>query len=83
MRIRLLELTGLLCLFAVTAAHADQITLKNGDRVTGAIVKKDGDKLTIAATIGAVTIPWDQVDSIDADMPVWVQVGGASHLLWP
>jgi hypothetical protein len=26
---------------------ADQVTLKNGDRVTGQIVKKDGDKLTV------------------------------------
>jgi hypothetical protein len=81
MRMRLLGLMGLLCLFAVTAAHADQITLKNGDRVTGAIVKKDSDKLTIAgATIGTVTIPWDQIDSISADKPVWVQAGGASEM---
>ena len=29
--------------------RADQITLKNGDRVTGSIVKKDGATLSIAS----------------------------------
>ena len=37
---------------------ADQITLKNGDRVTGTIVKKDGATLTInSAHFGTVTLP--------------------------
>jgi len=30
---------------------ADEITLKNGDRVTGKIVKKDGDKVTIKSDL--------------------------------
>jgi hypothetical protein len=40
----------------------DQITLKNGDRVTGSIVKKEGKNLTIKTDLmGTVTVPWDQV----------------------
>ena len=80
MRIRIAVVAVLLCLGIAVGASADQITLKNGDRVTGKIVKKDGATLVIAsANAGTITVPWDQVDSITTDMPVWVQTGGASE----
>ena len=45
--------------------RADQVTLKNGDQVTGAIVKKDGKILTVKSDFfGTVTVPWDQVETI-------------------
>ena len=60
--------------------RADQITLRNGDRVTGSIVKKDGATLTIdSAHFGTVTLPWDQIDMLTTDVPAYVQVGGASE----
>ena len=44
---------------------ADQVVMKNGDRVTGAIVKKDGATLTIASALfGTIIMPWEQVESI-------------------
>jgi small nuclear ribonucleoprotein (snRNP)-like protein len=47
------------------------VVLKNGDRVTGSIVKKDGKTLTIKTDqFGVVTVAWDQVDSVKADKPV-------------
>lgn len=47
---------------------ADQVNLKNGDRVTGAIIKKDAKSITIKADLfGPVTIAWDQIESIKAD----------------
>jgi putative salt-induced outer membrane protein YdiY len=50
---------------------ADQITLKNGDRLTGAIVKKDGKTLTVKTeSLGTVTLPWDQVTAIQSDAPL-------------
>lgn len=50
---------------------ADQVVMKNGDRVTGSIVKKDGKILIIKSDqFGVVSVPWDQVDSINADKPV-------------
>ncbi len=53
------------------AAWADQVWLKNGDRVTGGIIKKDGKNLTIKTDqFGVVVIPWDQVDSITAEKPL-------------
>lgn len=64
-------------LFACAAAQADQIVLKNGDRVTGSIVKKDAKTVTVkTAHFGAVTIAWDQVASVSADSPLNVVLPG-------
>lgn len=55
----------------IPAAWADQIILKNGDRVTGNIIKKDGKNLTIKTDqLGTVVAPWDQVESIVAEKPL-------------
>jgi hypothetical protein len=54
-------------------ALADQVVMKNGDRVTGTIVKKDAKNLTLKTDqFGVVTTSWDQVDSITADKPVTI-----------
>ena len=54
-------------------ALADQVTLKNGDRVTGSIVKKDDKNLTIKTDqFGAVVTPWDQIVSIVAEKPLTI-----------
>ena len=58
-------------------AFADQVTLKNGDRVTGAIVKKDGNDLTVKTDLmGVVKIPWDQVTDIKTSAPLNVVLTG-------
>ncbi len=45
--------------------------LKNGDRLTGSIVKKDGKNITIKTDeFGVVTATWDHVQSIRADKPL-------------
>ena len=52
---------------------ADTIVMKNGDRVSGSIVKQDGKSVTIKTThFGTVTAPWDQVASITAESPLTV-----------
>jgi len=52
---------------------ADQLVMKNGDRVTGSIVKKDAKTITIKTdAFGVITTPWDQVDSVTADKPLTV-----------
>jgi len=59
------------------ALLADQIVMKNGDRVTGSIVKKDEKTLTIKSThFGTVTLPWSEVSSVTADKPVNVELTG-------
>jgi putative salt-induced outer membrane protein YdiY len=53
------------------AARADQVVLKNGDRVTGSIIKKDDKNLTIKTDpFGMIAAPWDQVVSIIAEKPL-------------
>src|ERR1019366_2620439 len=71
-KIRILSLSLLVCL-AVSAAWADQVVMKNGDRVTGSIVKKDGKNLTIKTDqFEVVNTSREQVESILADKPVHV-----------
>jgi putative salt-induced outer membrane protein YdiY len=54
-----------------SAAVADQVVLKNGDQVTGTIVKKDDKNITVKTLhFGVVTTEWDQVASIIADTPI-------------
>jgi putative salt-induced outer membrane protein YdiY len=61
----------LLIFLAACTVRADQVTLKNGDRVTGAIVKKDGKTLTVKSDVmGVLTIPWDQVAEIKSNEPL-------------
>jgi len=58
---------------SASALFADTVTLKNGDRVTGAIVKKDGGSLTVASEqMGAVVIPWEHIRSIEAMGPAHI-----------
>jgi putative salt-induced outer membrane protein YdiY len=69
--------TLLFVLLAVSTAFADQVTLKNGDRVTGAIVKKDGNNLTVKSDLmGVVTIPWDQITDIKTNEQLNVVLTG-------
>jgi putative salt-induced outer membrane protein len=68
--------------FLVCAAWADQVTLKNGDRVTGKIVKKDGAALTFKSdAFGDVTIPWEKVAQVVSEEPLTVVLPGGKTVL--
>jgi len=57
-------MSGFLCLCAATA-EADQLTLKNGDRLTGTIVKSDAKILLLKTDFaGDINLQWDAVTSI-------------------
>ena len=63
----------LLFLLVPVCLCADQVVLMNGDTITGSIIKKDGDKLTLKSEfLGEVTMPWTAVKSLRADMEVTV-----------
>jgi len=56
-----------------TSALADQITLKNGDRLTGAIVKSDGKTIVFKSDLaGEVNVAVDNVTNVTSDKPVYV-----------
>ena len=69
---KILTLTFLTIMFCAPAL-ADQITLKNGDRLTGKIVKSDGGKLVIKTQLlGDVTVDLAVVTNITTDEPLYV-----------
>jgi hypothetical protein len=58
---------------AVSIAFGDQVTLKNGDRITGKIEKKDKDSLTVKTDmLGTVTVKWENVTAVSSDTPLHV-----------
>jgi putative salt-induced outer membrane protein YdiY len=62
------------CLSA-SPANADQVTLKNGDRLTGTIVKSDGKTLLLKTdSAGEVTLKWDAVSAIASSGPLNLQL---------
>ena len=67
------RLCAALLLLATTSLFADQIILKNGDRITGTVVSKDGANLVIQSDLfGVVTTAWDKVESVQGTAPVYV-----------
>ena len=58
-------------------AWADQVVMKDGDRISGVIVKKDGATLTIdSKNFGKVDLKWDDVETITIQEPVNVVLSG-------
>lgn len=63
----------LLLLCAGAIASAEQVSLKNGDHLTGSIVSMDGKKLVLKTTYaGNVAIDWDSVEQFISDQPLVV-----------
>jgi len=59
--------------FCAGTALADQVTLKNGDRLTGTIVKTDEDKLEFKSEFaGDIKLPWSAVVAIVSAEPLHV-----------
>ncbi len=70
MNTRLFLLMAILCLLC-GAALADTVTLKNGDRLSGKIVKADGKTLTIKTEFaGVVTLDFAAITAITSDEPL-------------
>ncbi|MFN0166730.1 MAG: DUF481 domain-containing protein [Bryobacteraceae bacterium] len=61
----------------LSAAAADRIVLKDGDRITGDIVKKDGQTVTIQSkNFGLVTLKWEAIATIETEKPLNVVLPG-------
>ena len=69
----------IVCLaFALVAAQdalADEVVMKNGDKITGTVVDLAGGKLKVlTAHSGVIVLDWAQVASIKTDAPVKVKL---------
>jgi putative salt-induced outer membrane protein len=74
----LLALFGMLC---VSGAAADQVTLKNGDRLSGTIVSGDEKTLLLKTEfVGDVTIQWDAITAIDSSQNLNVTLKDGKRL---
>ena len=78
---KILMVLGLLILSA-SAWGADQVALKNGDRLTGTIVKSDDKTLVLKSEFaGQVSIQWDAVQEISSEEALHIQVKDGKDLV--
>ncbi|MFN0088056.1 MAG: DUF481 domain-containing protein [Blastocatellia bacterium] len=72
----------LIVLSAAGLGRADEVKLKNGDRLTGTIVKADGKTLTIRTDYaGAITISAEAIDRIASEQPLYVALDDGKTVL--
>lgn len=66
----LIALGAASCLLAATA-RADHVELVNGDRLTGTVLRKEGDQLVLqTGYAGEVRIAWTKVARVQTDKPM-------------
>lgn len=66
------------------AIFADQVSLKNGDRLTGTIVKSDAKMLVLKTeAAGDVTFQWSAIDAITSAAPLHVGLAGGQMIVGP
>jgi putative salt-induced outer membrane protein YdiY len=74
---RLAALLTLLPVTLVPVAWADEVLLRNGDRLTGTVVKMEDGVLTFETThVGKVTIKASQIERVRTDKPMKVLIHG-------
>ena len=74
---RMLILTILSLPLLSLPVFADQLTLKNGDRLSGTIVKSDDDAKTLLIKTdlaGDVTVKWDAITAIVSSQPLHIML---------
>lgn len=83
--LRTFEVLALTVFFGLSSAlFADQITLKNGDRITGTVVKSDGKTVVIHTdAAGDVELKFDAIDSIKTDQELHVGLKGGKTAVGP
>ena len=61
---------------------ADQLSLKNGDRLTGQIAKTDGKTLTLkTAYAGDISIALDAIDQLSSDQPLYLTLSDGQTVI--
>ena len=79
------RITILILLTAVIGSSpilADELKLKNGDRVTGEIVNSDDKKLKLkTAYAGEISIALDAIDQISSDQPLYLTLSDGQTIV--
>jgi len=71
-------------LLLTPALFADQVTLKNGDHLSGTILKSDAKTLVIKTeAAGDVTFQWAAIDAITSSAPLHVGLAGGQMVVGP
>ncbi len=83
--LRRFQLFTLIALVALSSAlFADQVTLKNGDRLTGTVVKSDGKTLLLhTEAVGDVTIDFGAIQDIKTDKELHVSLKDGKTAVGP
>lgn len=83
--LRKFEVLALIAFFGLsTALFADQVTLKNGDRLTGTVVKSDGKTLVIHTDAGGdIELKLDAIQEIKTDEELHVALKGGKTAVGP
>ncbi len=73
----------LMCiLFFASVIWADQITLTNGDRVTGSVIRSDTKVLVLKTeNAGELTFKWESIAAISAPGPLYIGLGGSQMIV--
>jgi len=75
----LIAAASLLC---AGSLWADQVTLANGDRITGSVLHSDTKTLVMKTdTAGEVTLKWDSIAAISAPGPLYVGLGDGQMIV--
>ena len=83
--LRKFELLSLIVFLALSSAlFADQVTLKNGDHLTGTVVKSDGKTLVLHTdALGDVTVKFDTIQEIKTDQELHVSLKDGKTAVGP
>lgn len=66
---------------ATTARAADQVDLKNGDRLSGTVVRYSGETLVFSTPYAKeIAIAWTEVVSLTTETPYWVKLASGEYV---
>lgn len=81
---RQLNFVTFIVLFNVIPVLADQVSLKNGDRLSGTIVQSDGKTLVLHTEYaGDLTLKWDAVKGIESSEALHVELQNGKTAIGP
>lgn len=73
---------ALLLALASLSAFADQVRFKNGDQLTGEILKSDAKNLLINTKVaGQVIVSWPEIQELHSDLPLHIVLADGKELV--